>query len=329
MLPDWIFTYGKSGLVTICGVGVENVQQALDACLKLGVGYTGEGTDILRWKELIINKDVVVISTPEANGLPYVIAGLTAAGGLAASLSTADGLLLAISNSLSHDLWYKIFFPMYRSLSGLPAEEKFESEEEEKEVMKQRECRKMAVSRVLLVIIAFIAAYAASTKPSDILEMVAWAFSIAASGNFTALFLGVWWKRTNAYGAIAGSFCGFFVCLLYIIGVRYENMEMWGDVATISAGMFGIPIAMFTTIVVSLLTPEPSMEIQDFVEKLREPERPSDKEQPTATAIAEDDVVKPVEKQNSSAHLMAGGPATLGNINMTPIPTAPKTAEDV
>merc|ERR1712014_488810 len=129
-----------------------------------------------------MGKDVVVISTPEANGLPYVIAGLTAAGGLAASLSTADGLLLAISNSLSHDLTSNIIMPIYRMIRGIPEPEKKEEKEEDIVDAGQAEVketdivcgieipkmnRHLLLSRCLLVIIAFVAAWAASTRPSD------------------------------------------------------------------------------------------------------------------------------------------------------------------
>merc|ERR1712079_827915 len=93
-------------------------------------GAASAALNTLRLKDLFIDKDVVVISTPEANGLPYVIAGLTAAGGLAASLSTADGLLLAISNSLSHDLTSNIIMPLYRMCRGIPEPEKKKDEPE-------------------------------------------------------------------------------------------------------------------------------------------------------------------------------------------------------
>src|SRR5690606_14417336 len=104
---------------------------------------------------------------------PYVIAGLVAAGGLAAALSTADGLLLTISNALSHDVYYKMVNP--------------------KATAKKR----LTVARILLLGVAAIAAYAASNAPATILSIVAWAFSIAAASFFPALVLGIFWKRAN------------------------------------------------------------------------------------------------------------------------------------
>ncbi len=94
--------------------------------------------------------------------------------------------------------------------------------------------RLLIVSRILLVIVALAAAYVASTKPADILAMVAWAFSIAASGLFPALVLGVWWKRANKTGAILGIIAGFGICLYYLVGTRYYAVsfyEMWSGLS--------------------------------------------------------------------------------------------------
>ena len=145
----------------------------------------------------MINTDVIVLSTPEIAGLPYVISGLVAAGGLAAALSTADGLLLAIANALSHDVYYKMIDPSAPTI------------------------RRLTVARVLLFFVAVAAAATAATKPSDILAMVGWAFSLAMAGNFPALIMGVWWKRTTATGAICGMIAGFGFCLFYLVCTRY------------------------------------------------------------------------------------------------------------
>ena len=145
----------------------------------------------------MINTDVIVLSTPEIAGLPYVISGLVAAGGLAAALSTADGLLLAIANALSHDVYYKMIDPNAPTV------------------------RRLMVARVLLLVVAVVAAATAATKPADILAMVGWAFSLAMAGNFPALVMGVWWKRTTATGAICGIIAGFGLCLFYLVTTRY------------------------------------------------------------------------------------------------------------
>jgi cation/acetate symporter len=181
---NWLFTWGNIGLVKICGVAASSAQAVVDACAGVA-GHTG----IVRLADLTLDNDAIVIATPEIAGLPYVVAGLVAAGGLAAALSTADGLLLAIANALSHDIYYKMIDP------NAPTS------------------RRLVVARVLLVVVAIVAAYTASFRPADIVAMVAWAFSLAAAGLFPALVLGVWWKRTTTAGAIAGMITGFGITL--------------------------------------------------------------------------------------------------------------------
>jgi cation/acetate symporter len=201
----------------------------------------------LQLGEFIINQDIIVLSMPEIAGLPYVISGLVAAGGLAAALSTADGLLLAIANALSHDIYYKMIDP------------------------KATTVRRLVVARVLLVAVALIAAAVAGTRPAGIIQMVAWAFSLAAAGLFAPLVLGIWWKRTTAAGAIAGMIVGFGVCAFYLVGTRYFDMPLWFGIRNISSALFGLPLAFLVTWVVSLMTQAPSKEMQDFVDSIRVP----------------------------------------------------------
>jgi cation/acetate symporter len=205
--------------------------------------------------EFIINQDIIVLSMPEIAGLPYVISGLVAAGGLAAALSTADGLLLAIANALSHDIYYKMLDP------------------------KASTARRLTVARVLLVGVAIVAAYVAGTRPSGIIQMVAWAFSLAASGLFVPLVMGIWWKRTTATGAVCGMIAGFGLCLFYLIMTRYYpadframfGTDLWFGIRNISCGLFGMPVAFLVTYVVSLMTAPPSKEMQDFIDSVRVP----------------------------------------------------------
>ena len=102
----WMFTWGELGLIQICGKNAASIDAIVAAC-KAIAGHPG----VVRLQDFVINTDVIVLSTPEIAGLPYVISGLVAAGGLAAALSTADGLLLAIANALSHDIYYKMLDP--------------------------------------------------------------------------------------------------------------------------------------------------------------------------------------------------------------------------
>ncbi|NJM33681.1 MAG: cation acetate symporter [Rhodomicrobium sp.] len=290
-IRPWLFTYGELGLVKICGKDALNLEAVKAACSSVA-GHPG----FIRLQDFSINNDVIVISTPEIAGMPYVIAGLVAAGGLAAALSTADGLLLAIANALSHDVYYKTLDP--NAPTG----------------------RRLVVARVLLVIVAVAAAYTASTKPGDILAMVAWAFSLAAAGLFPALVMGIWWKRANSAGAIVGIILGFGICLYYLVGTRYfassfyetwsflssaspaaiekynqlqqawisaapdakaaawaafdkhaQTVANWWGVRNISAALFGLPIGFLAIWIVSLLTPAPSARIQELLDDIRRP----------------------------------------------------------
>jgi len=205
---------------------------------------------IVQLAEITIGGDLIVLATPEIAGLPYVITGLVAAGGLAAALSTADGLLLTIANALSHDVYYKMIDPNAPTM------------------------RRLAVSKGLLVMVAVLAAYVTSLKPGDILFLVGAAFSLAASGFFPALVLGIFWKRANKMGAIVGMLGGLGVCMYYMymtypfFGVMAPK---WWDIEPISAGIFGIPVGIIGVIVGSLLSPAPSKEVQDLVDHVRYP----------------------------------------------------------
>jgi cation/acetate symporter len=242
-LPAWVASWGRAGLDLVGVCDAANAAEIFKMC----AGVVGNADGILQVGEFKINNDAIVLATPEIAGLPYVIAGLVAAGGLAAALSTADGLLLAIANALSHDVYYRMIDP------------------------KADTKRRLIVARVLLIGVAIVAAYVASTAPAGILSMVAWAFSIAASGLFPALLMGIWWKRTTSAGACAGMVAGFGICLFYLIGTQYFEMPLWWGVKNISCGLFGIPAAFIVTWVVSLMTPAPSREMQDFIDSIRVP----------------------------------------------------------
>jgi cation/acetate symporter len=291
-LPGWIYSYGKVGLVFVCGKAAASAEVVAAACKEIA-NHPG----ILRLGDFRLDNDAIVISTPEIAGLPYVVAGLVAAGGLAAALSTADGLLLAIANALSHDVYYKMID------KNAPA------------------ARRLVIARVLLIVVAILAAWVASGRPADIVAMVAWAFSLAAGGLFPALVLGIWWKRTTSTAAVLGILAGFGVTLLYLVvtryfpgfGVTYLGMTSllnpvtwapvvnlttamaapnamdgwvlinhplasrvgWFNVNNISAGLFGLPVGFAVMIIVSLLTPAPSRQMQDFIDQVRRPRGPA------------------------------------------------------
>ena len=222
---------------------------AVDPALLSITDINGDG--IVQLAEIVLGGDIIVLATPEIAGLPYVVSGLVAAGGLAAALSTADGLLLTIANALSHDLYYKMIDPQAST------------------------SRRVTVSKMLLVIVALVAAYVTSLKPGDILFLVGAAFSLAASAFFPALVMGVFWKRANKWGAISGMTAGLGLCMYYM----YNTYPFFGGVAAnewygmgpITAGVFGVPVGIITILVVSMLTPAPSKEVQELVEHVRYP----------------------------------------------------------
>jgi len=202
--------------------------------------------------------DMIVLATPEIAGLPYVISGLVAAGGLAAALSTADGLLLTIANALSHDVYYKMINPHADTKTRL------------------------TVAKVLLLGVALVAAFVASQKPADILFLVSAAFSFAAAGFFPALVLGIFWKRASNLGAILGMIAGVGVTFYYMANTqpwlrglfhitRPIAEAKWFGIEPISAGVFGVPLGFAVIILVSLFTAAPNKQVQELIEHVRYP----------------------------------------------------------
>jgi len=235
----------------IMGKSIADVQ-ALDWIQKWGnVGFLkivdGNGDGILQVNEFFMKADIVVLATPEIAGLPYVISGLVAAGGLAAAMSTADGLLLAIANALSHDLYYKMIDP------------------------KSDTKTRLLVARILLLGVGAAGALVASLKLTSILGAVAWAFCFANSGLFFPLVLGVWWKRANRQGAIAGMIGGFLAGFAYLYYVQFAGGTPWLGLDGLRFGMIGMPVSAVLMIAVSLMTEEPDAETQKMVDEIRIP----------------------------------------------------------
>ncbi len=201
---------------------------------------------ILQINEFFMRPDIVVLATPEIAGLPYVISGLVAAGGMAAAMSTADGLLLAIANALSHDLYYKIIDP------------------------KADTSHRLIVARALLIVIGALGALVASMKLTGILGAVAWAFCFACSGLFFPLVLGIWWRRANRAGAIAGMIAGFVAGSAYLAYVYNGGAQWWG-IDHLRFGMIGMPVSLVVMVVVSLMTEEPDEETKAMVDEVRDP----------------------------------------------------------
>ncbi len=235
-LPGWVNAWTRIGLVSIDDINHDHLVQ---------------------WAELMISPDVIVLATPEIAGLPYVISGMVAAGGLAAALSTAEGLLLSITAALSHDIYFKMLRPDASS------------------------SWRLIVSKSVMVTVAIIAAAVAVQRPATLVDMVAWAFSLAGAALFPALVLGVFWPRANRQGAIAGIVVGLLITLYYIARVRFDSipwlgwygigMDPWFGIEAAAAGVFGVPAGFIANVLVSMLTKPPSQESYQFIERLRYP----------------------------------------------------------
>ena len=238
LLPAWVSTWSRidPALLSVTDINKDNV---------------------LQLNELTISGDIIVLLAPELSGLPYVVSGLVAAGGLAAALSTADGLLLTISNALGHDFYYKMIDPNASTVS------------------------RVTVSKILLLIVALLAAYVAAQKPADILFLVSAAFSFAAASFFPALSLGIFWKRANGIAATLGMVSGLGVTFYYMLtnqlwlratfGIT-SPIKLWWGIDPISAGVFGVPVGFAVIILVSLVTPRPGQKAEDLVEYIRYPD---------------------------------------------------------
>jgi cation/acetate symporter len=206
---------------------------------------------VVQLAEITIDADVLVLATPEIAGLPYVISGLVAAGGLAAALSTADGLLLAISNALSHDVYYKL---VDRSASTQ---------------------KRVTIPSCCCWAWPSLPAYTASRNRATSCRW--WRRLLAGRSTlFPALVLGVFWKRATTQGAIAGMLTGFGVCVYYML----HTILFWAAAArpvvphrAISAGIFGVPAGMLSMFVVSLCTPAPAPATIALVDYIRAPEQ--------------------------------------------------------
>jgi cation/acetate symporter len=196
------------------------------------------GDQILQFAELRLGPDIVMLATPEIGGLPYVISGLVAAGGLAAALSTADGLLLTIGNALAFDLFY-------RGKSD-----------------RAGAVRRVMLSKFALLLVALLAAYVAAQRPADILFLVAASFSLAGAAFVPVMILGIFWSGVTRPAAVAGMLSGLSLTIYYMLinvaSIRaffaLRGSGLWFDIEPISAGVFGVGAGILVTLIVSLLT---------------------------------------------------------------------------
>ncbi len=237
-LPAWVQNWAATGLVTVA-----------EGATTIGSLSNKEGSGA----DLIVNNDILVLATPEIAGLPAPIVGLVAAGGLAAAMSTAAGLLLVISSSVSHDLYFRVV---------------------KKEAS---ESQRLLVGRIAMGLAVLVAIYGGINPPAYVAQVVAFAFGLAASTFFPILVLGIFWKRANAIGAAAGMIAGLVFTSSYMIyTLDVFGTEAHAHIMGISPegiGTLGAIVNLVVMITVSKLTAPPSEHIQEMVEEIRYPAR--------------------------------------------------------
>jgi len=226
-LPAWAQKWAETGLFKV-------------------IDKNGDG--IIQWAELNIHRDIVVLATPEIAGLIAIVGFFVMAGGLAAALSTADGLLLVIAAAISNDLYANMINP----------------NASDKKIV--------TLGKAAVAVAGIIGGFIAAQKIAFIVQIVAWAFSLATASFFPALVLGVFWKRLNRQGAVSGLVVGLLVTIFYIYLNKTQGFSIWGIQHTAS-GVFGLIANLIVTIAVTLMTSPPSERIQKLVEDLRYPRK--------------------------------------------------------
>jgi len=203
--------------------------------------------------ELTIDNDIMVLANPEIADLPNWVVGLMAAGGLAAALSTAAGLLLVISTSVSHDLVKKQIAPDISDKAEL------------------------WIARGAAIVAVVVAGYFGINPPGFVAAVVALAFGLAAASFFPAIILGIFYQRMNKYGAIAGMISGLSITLFYMITFKFNAFgettadDLWFGISPEGFGTVGMVVNFIVSLVVSSLTPPPPQHVMDIVDDIRFP----------------------------------------------------------
>jgi cation/acetate symporter len=203
--------------------------------------------------ELQVNRDIMVLANPEIAGLPNWVVALVAAGALAAALSTAAGLLLVISTSVAHDFLKRSFIP------GIT------------------EKQELRYARISIFVAVLVAGYFGINPPAYVAQVVAFAFGLAAASFFPAIVMGIFYKRMNREGAIAGMLAGFGFTAMYIIYFRFinpaaDNAENWWfGISPEGIGSLGTMANLAVAYTVAKFTPAPPLEVQKIVEDIRLP----------------------------------------------------------
>jgi len=257
--PSWFKNWERTGLIAWMDKNGDGVIQYRAGAPFAGkpqlTGQTGEHGQALLANapsetsgELYVDPDIMVLANPEIASLPAWVIALVAAGGLAAALSTASGLLLVIASSISHDLYYRI---INRNAS---------------------ERARLTLGRVMIGVAVCVAGYFGINPPGFVAQVVALAFGLGASSFFPILVLGIFWKRATREGAICGMIAGIGFTMFYIVQTKFLGVAPWFlGVSPEGIGAVGMVLNFAATIVVSALTPAPPQAIQDMVENVRFP----------------------------------------------------------
>ena len=245
-VPEWFTTWEATGLIEFDDLNGDGTIQFAGPDRVDAAGTPVEN-------ELIINRDIMVLANPEISGLPNWVVGLVAAGGLAAALSTAAGLLLVISSAVSHDLLKRAFW---------------------KDIGERGE---LVAARLAAAAGVVAAGYLGINPPGFVAEVVAFAFGLAASSFFPIIILGIFSKRMNREGAIAGMISGITFTAAYIVYFKFVNptastAEHWlFGISPEGIGTVGMALNFVVALLVSAVTPAPPRAVQELVEEIRIP----------------------------------------------------------
>jgi cation/acetate symporter len=257
--PSWFRNWEKTGLIAWMDKNGDGVIQYHAGAPFQGKPAYADGAGAMGQRmltnaptaspnELYVDRDIMVLANPEIADLPAWVIALVAAGGLAAALSTASGLLLVIASSISHDLYYRLI--------NRQASEK----------------RQLLIGRIMIGVAVCIAGYFGINPPGFVAQVVALAFGLGASSFFPIIVLGIFWKRANKYGAIAGMVGGIGFTMLYIVQTKFLGAAPWLlGISPEGIGVVGMCLNFALTIGVSLVTEQPPVEIRELVERVRIP----------------------------------------------------------
>ena len=240
-VPEWYKSWEKTGLLAYDDLNGDGVMQ-----------YRGPNAPDGLKNEVVPNRDIFVLANPQIAKLPSWVVGLVVAGGLAAALSTAAGLLMVISSAVSHDLMKRTFKP---------------------DMTEKEEMRVARGAAAVAVICAGLTGIYASQLPF-VAQVVAFAFGLAAASLFPVIFLGIFWKRMNREGAIAAMLTGIITTSMYIVYFKFMGgtaAGWWFGVSPEGIGFIFMWLATVVGVVVSIMTPAPPQEIQDLVQDIRIP----------------------------------------------------------